>query len=162
MSADWKATATGSYLLLAEKLTGLGIRFAESRWIVETYPVTEPPIEPQLVVTKEWWGPAIGRWRNRLLVEAKEKTLPKLLATKKTHELVDFATKLEKTTLDLTHERELAKDEAQALVEKNQPADKEGRSPDVLRELAHVYEERIEVLKAILAAVRDEITNRSR
>jgi len=98
----------------------------------------------------------------RLSVEAKGKTLPKLLAESKTSELAALRAKLEPDGARLAHEKELSKDKAQRLVEKNEAKTPEDETPDLLRELAIVYQERIEIVKVMLAAVQEEVANRGR
>jgi hypothetical protein len=103
--------------------------------------------------------PSIARARNRALLDAKAQSLPGLLRDKKTDELTSLTTQIEQVILDLNHESETCKDHAQQAVERgsagaNQVAD--------LRELSLAYKERIEVLKPILTAVKEEITNRNR
>jgi hypothetical protein len=121
---------------------------------------TDPPLEELLVTRDQSVGR--GRWENRALVAVKVKSLPKILSGSKTAELEALRLKIEQTALDLAHEKELAKDKAQRLVEKNQAATAGGESADELREIALVYQERIEILKAILAGIQEEVANRGR
>ncbi len=116
----------------------------------------------------------LARARNRALVAAKNQQLPTMLRAEKTPELSDLVVKIEQTILDLNHECEVAKDQAQQSVATDAPADtlgqeRNGRSntspaPGVseLRGLAICYRERIELLKPILAALKEEISNRNR
>jgi tetratricopeptide (TPR) repeat protein len=99
---------------------------------------------------------AVARWRNRTLVEAKNTLLPNLLRDSKTRELSGLVTKIEQLILDLSHESEVAKDRAQQAVEKG------SGTAAGHRELSLIYKERIEVLKPILAAIKEEIANRSK
>jgi hypothetical protein len=119
---------------------------------------------------------AVARERNHALVAAKIRQLPAILRESKTDELTAFLVKIEQTTLDLDHECEVAKDHAQQSVaaggtpESAQRGDSRGgASPavnginlDELRGLAICYRERIELLKPIAAAIKEEIANRSR
>ncbi len=100
----------------------------------------------------------LARERNRYLIAAKNAQLPAMLRDWKTDQLAAFVVKLEQAILDLNHESEVAKDRAE------QSAASGGASPwvDEQRGLAISYRERIELLKPILAAVKDEISNRSR
>jgi len=100
----------------------------------------------------------LARERNRALVAAKNQQLPTILRDKKTGELATLVVKIEQTILDLNHECEVAKDQAQQTTATNGDA----RQIDDLRGLAICYRERIELLKSILTALKDEITNRSR
>jgi hypothetical protein len=79
-----------------------------------------------------------------------------LLREKKTTELTGLAVQIEQLILDLNHEAEMEKDRAQRALEQNPAVVEEHR------ELAVVYKERIEVLKPIGTAVKEEIANRSK
>jgi hypothetical protein len=100
----------------------------------------------------------LARARNRALVAAKITQLPVLLRDKKTDELSGLVVKIEQTILDLNHESEVAKDRAQQAMANNGPAGQ----IDELRGLTISYRERIELLKPILAALKEEIANRNR
>jgi hypothetical protein len=100
-----------------------------------------------------------ARARNRALVAAKELQLPAILREKKTDELSALVVRIEQTILDLNHECEVAKDQAQQSVA---GATANPSSIDELRGLAICYRERIELLKPIAAALKEEIANRGR
>jgi len=100
----------------------------------------------------------LARARNRALVAGKNQQLPAILRDKKTEELAALVVKIEQTILDLNHECEVAKDQAQQATAANGDA----RQTDELRGLAICYRERIELLKPILTALKEEIANRSR
>jgi hypothetical protein len=108
-----------------------------------------------LLVAKEAYV-MLARQRNRSLVAAKTLTLPKLLREKKTAELASLIVQIEQVILDLNHEAEMEKDRAQRAAEQDPEA------VEYHRELAIVYKERIEVLKPINAAIKEEIANRER
>ena len=99
-----------------------------------------------------------ARARNRAIIAAKNQQLPAMLRDRKTDELAAFVVKLEQTILDLNHESEVAKDRAQQAMANN------GNSGQIeeLRGLTISYRERIELLKPILAALKEEIANRNR
>ena len=101
----------------------------------------------------------LARARNRAIVASRSQQLSVILRANKTDELSDLAVKIEQTILDLNHECEIAKDRAQQSV-----AGAMGSltNLDELRGLDISYRERIELLKPILTALKDEITNRSR
>ena len=101
---------------------------------------------------------ALARERNRALVAAKTQQLPDILRNWKTDELTTLVVKIEQAILDLNHECEVAKDKAQQVTATNDDA----RQIDELRGLAISYRERIELLKPILTAVKEEIANRGR
>jgi hypothetical protein len=130
----------------------------------------------------------IVRERNRAIVAAKNEQLPGILRSWKTDQLSALVVKIEQTILDLNHECELAKDKAQQSVADGtsqnndtdvqstrmnvrgrglpvptgQPRDSATNSVDAQRDLSISYRERIELLKPILNALKDEIANRNR
>jgi hypothetical protein len=83
--------------------------------------------------------------------------LPTLLRDSKTSDLTALVIKIEQTILDLNHESELTKDHAQQVA-----TDGRGRQLDGIRGLGISYNERIELLKPIAAALKEEIANRNR
>ncbi len=131
---------------------------------------------------------AMARARNRAIIAAKTKQLPALLRDSRTDDLTALAVRLEQTVLDLNHESELAKDRAQQAVAdppassgtlsnffadggasgrghgRGQPGagPRSGPSVEDLRDLSISYRERIELLKPIAAAIKEEIANRNR
>lgn len=100
---------------------------------------------------------AVARERNRAIIAAKTTQLPSILRNTKTDELTALVVKIEQTILDLNHNSELAKDRAQQAA-----ASGASRQVDDLRELAISYRERIELLKPIATAIKEEIANRNR
>lgn len=102
---------------------------------------------------------ATARARNRAIIAAKTAQFPAILSGWKTEQLSALAVRIEQSILDLNHECEVAKDKAQQAVA-NAAADSEDL--DELRGLAICYRERIELLKPILAALKDEAANRGR
>jgi hypothetical protein len=119
---------------------------------------------------------SLARARNRAIVAAKTQQLPAILRENKTDELTALVVKIEQTILDLNHECEVAKDQAQQSVadgssENTRPARGERGNVsqttiptqfEETRGLAICYRERIELLKPILAALKEEIANRNR
>jgi len=116
---------------------------------------------------------AFARARNRALIAAKNQQLPAILRDSKTNELSALVVKIEQTIFDLNHESEVAKDRAQQATANpeassdrglGQPAAAAGSGPTVeeLRDLSISYRERIELLKPIAAALKEEIANRNR
>jgi len=104
-------------------------------------------------------APGEARARNVALLNAKNQSLPSLLRDKKNADLAALTTRVEQVILDLNHESETSKDRAQQVVERgsggaNQVAE--------MRELAVAYKERIEILKPILAAIKEETANRNK
>jgi len=112
--------------------------------------VDEPPLE-DFIDTPDISGPDWAdnlRWSNGVLLEAKNRSLMKLLKERSGDELLKLSTRIEKTILDLSALAEKAKDNAQSIVEKGQG------NPAADRELSVMCRQRIEILKPILAAVK--------
>lgn len=99
-----------------------------------------------------------ARARNRALIAAKNRDLSVLLKEKETAGLAELVTRVEQTILDLNHESEVAKDKAQQAAATNG----DPQQLDEWRGLSISYRERIELLKPILAALKEEIANRGR
>lgn len=95
------------------------------------------------------------RERNRAIIAAKNRELASLLRDSPTSDLQGLVVRLEQLILDLNHESELLKDRAQ------EAAANQG-DVATLRSLAISYRERIELIKPILAATKDEIVQRDR
>ncbi len=149
-SGNWMPE-TG-YLRRAKSLTAVSVLMdngVPAKVAMRT--VDEPPLE-EFIETPDLSGADQAqtlRWSNGVLLEAKNKSLQKILKEKTGEELLALATRIEKSILDLSEQAERAKDSAQTKVEKGQgdPA------PD--RELSVLCRQRIEVLKPILAAIKD-------
>jgi hypothetical protein len=109
-----------------------------------------------MLVAKEASVP-VARQRNRNLVAAKTLILTDLLRDGKTQELKALAIRIEQVILDLSHEAEMETERAQRTVESGS-----GNNVDRNREFAVLYKERIEVLKPVLAAIKEEIANRGK
>jgi len=101
---------------------------------------------------------SLARERNRLIIAAKNQQLPAMLRERKTAELTNVVISIEQAIMDLDHESEVAKDRAQQAMANNGNAGQ----IDELRGFAISYRERIELLKPILSALKEEIANRSR
>ncbi len=102
-----------------------------------------------------------ARARNRAIIAAKTAQFPAILSGWKTDKLSALAVRIEQTILDLNHECEVAKDQAQESIA-NRGEAKKTASLEELRGLAISYRERIELLKPLLVALKEEIANRSR
>ena len=89
------------------------------------------------------------RWSNGILLQIKNGPLAAELAAKSPQELGELTTRIETALLDLNERVGRANDRAQQAIEK-------GESPDAQRELAVVYRQRGEVLKAVLQMVRQQ------
>jgi len=147
----WQPIA--GYLRWAEKLTTLSVLLEDglpSKVVVRT--IEEPPLEDFIEIPDMLGsdGAAYLRWNNGVLLEAKNRSLPRLLREKSRDELLSLVTHIEKAILNVSEQAEQAKDRAQAKVEKGQG----DQAPD--RELAILCRQRIEILKPILAAMKQE------
>lgn len=100
---------------------------------------------------------AMARERNRLIIAAKNQQLPAILRESKTEELTGLVIDLEQAILDLDHESELNKDQAQQAAANGTT----GQMND-LRSLSISYREQIDLLKPMLTALKEEIANRNR
>lgn len=113
-------------------------------------PVEQPPLADFIDVPEtrpEAAAPV--RWSNGILLQIKNGPLAAELAAKPLPELRDLITRLESSLLDLNERVGRANDRAQQAIEK-------GENPEALRELAVVYRQRGEILKAVLQMVRQE------
>ncbi|MDW7646052.1 MAG: hypothetical protein SCI25_13540 [Desulfuromonadales bacterium] len=151
----WKPV-TG-YLRSARSLTAASVLLENgSPAQVILRPVSEPPVE-DFIDTPELSGKSAAemlRWSNNMLLEAKNRSLPKTLREGSMDDLLGLVTRIERAALDLNEQSERAKDRAQAMVEKGEgdPA------PD--RELAILCRQRLDVLRPILGALQQEIALR--
>jgi hypothetical protein len=87
-------------------------------------------------------------------LQSKNRTLTMLLREARTEDLQALVELAERAILDSNHQAETLKDRAHGRIELGGPG------ADLLRELSFAYKERIEVLKPVLAAIRDEMENR--
>lgn len=149
----------------AQSLRGLATRAAISRFAADAaarerlralLAADRPePLELEaLLTTKETFVPR-ARWRTRQLIRVKNETLEATLSEAKASELRALSSKLEACMVDLSHEAEVAKDLAEGSLAK-------GEASDEARALSLVYNERIEVLRPILGAVKGELDARAR
>lgn len=148
-SGVWRPQS--GYLRLARTLTSLSVLLDNnipSKAVVRTY--SEPPLT-DFLDTPDLGGYArndVLRWSNGVLLDAKNRSLDRLLREESREDLLSLVTRIERAILDLNEKSEQAKDQAQAKVEKGQgdPA------PD--REFSLLCRQRIEILKPILAALK--------
>lgn len=111
---------------------------------------------------------ASARERNRAIIVAKNMQLPSLLRDSKTSDLTALVIKIEQAVLDLNHESEVANDRAQRMAAGNDrtrgsvAANGGAQGIEEIRGLAISYQERIELLKPIAVALKEEIANRNR
>lgn len=120
--------------------------------------VNEPPLEDFVPLPPDSGDDRVVaenmRWSNRVLLQAKNRSLPTLLKDKSTGELLDLVTLVEHAFLDLNRMSELAKDRAQKAVA-------DGADGGAARELSLTCRERGDIMKPILAALKQEVAGRS-
>ena len=117
-------------------------------------PVEQPPLADFLdVPDTRPESAAPVRWSNGILLQIKNGPLAAELAAKSQQELGELTTRIETALLDLNERVGRANDRAQQAIGK-------GESPEALRELAVVYRQRGEVLKAVLQMVRQQTVAR--
>jgi len=97
---------------------------------------------------------ALLRWSNGVLLDAKNRSLPKILSEENRDGLMNLVTRIEHAILELSEKSEQAKDRAQRILEKG-----EG-DPEPERELSLICRQRIEIMKPILAAIKQEVALR--
>ncbi|TSK04257.1 MAG: hypothetical protein FPO08_18160 [Geobacter sp.] len=118
--------------------------------------VSEPPLEDFLSVQTaagDLETAEAMRWSNKVLLKAKNRSLPGLLQQKSTPDLLDLITQVENSFLDLNRMAETAKDRAQKAVA-------DGGDGGTARELSLTCRERGDILKPILAAMKQEVARR--
>ncbi|TGU75214.1 hypothetical protein E4633_07130 [Geomonas terrae] len=118
--------------------------------------VSEPPLEDFLSVQTaagDLETAEAMRWSNKVLLQAKNRSLPGLLQQKSTPDLLDLITQVENSFLDLNRMAETAKDRAQKAVA-------DGGDGGTARELSLTCRERGDILKPILAAMKQEVARR--
>ncbi|MFP5431214.1 MAG: hypothetical protein ACLGHE_09565 [Gammaproteobacteria bacterium] len=123
---------------------------------VVVMPVDNPPvgdfIDPPVGSDQVAAGPV--RWSNGMLLHIKNSSLAAELRALPITELQLLTTRLESAMLDLNERTGRANDRAQAAMEK-------GENPEPLREMATVYRQRGEIMKAIVGQVRQETALRN-
>jgi len=141
------------YLRTARSLTAASVLMENgvpSKVVVRA--VAEPPLAdfidtPDLSTADR---NEILRWNNGILLDAKNRSLDKVLREESREGLLVMVTRIEQSILDLSERSEQAKDRAQSMVEKGQG------DPAPERELSVLCRQRIEVLKPILGALKQE------
>jgi hypothetical protein len=157
--ADGRWQPVPAYLRRAAKglvsVTALLENGAPGRLVVTE--VDEPPLEDFIPLPAETAGDQETAqqmaWSNRVLLQAKNRILPGLLKAKPTGELLDLITQVENAFLDLNRMAELAKDRAQKGVA-------DGGDGGAARELSLICRERVDILKPILVAMKQEVAAR--
>lgn len=153
---DWQATP--QYLWKTKTMCRATAVIEKGKPVhAEITEVNEPRIEElaEIQTTDVTRGAEYIRWRTGVLLQAKTRTLPKLLKGNATQQLQELFIKVEQAVLNCSHEADLAKNRAQQAVEK-------GGDPAKDREWSLIYNEHLAVLNAILAALKEELANRLR
>jgi len=148
-SGAWRPV--NAYLRMARTLTTVSALMENnlpSKVVVRV--IDEPPLAdfidtPDLSAADR---NAVLRWSNGVLLDAKNRSLEKIMREENREGLLGLVTRIERAILDLNEKSEQAKDQAQAKVEKGQG------DPAPERELSLLCRQRIEVLKPILAAIK--------
>jgi hypothetical protein len=122
--------------------------------------VEAPPLEDFLAFTSPSLATEhtvrVAEWRTAILVQIKNATLPSVLRETAEKDLVSLTTRIETLCLDLASAAGEAKDRGQRMLEANRG------DPSTERALARALLARIEVLKPMLAAIKQERINRQR
>ena len=142
--------------LRANLASGLAMKAREEAELAEIAGLKTASLADLLVASDR--NTTLARERNRAIIAAKNQQLPAILRDSKAAELSALVVKIEQTILALNHESEVAKDRAQQATATNGDA----RQIEELRGLTISYRERIELLKPILTALKEEIANRGR
>lgn len=118
-------------------------------------PVTEPPLEDFIDIATVPANELVDyiNWSNGALLLVKNATLPALVAEKSKDELIQLVTRLEQTVLDLSSKAEVAKDQAQQIIENK-------GDPTGARALSIAYQQRIGVFRPIVAAIKQGIVQK--
>jgi len=155
-SGAWRPV--NAYLRMARTLTTVSVLMENnmpSQVVVRA--IDEPPLA-DFIDTPDLSGAdrnAVLRWSNNVLLDAKNRSLPKVLREESHEGLLGLVTRTEQSILDLSEKSEQAKDRAQSMVEKGQG------DPAPERELAVLLRQRIEVLKPILGAIKQAAAARN-
>lgn len=114
-------------------------------------PVDNPPLNDFIdpPVAADQMAAAPVRWSNGILLHIKNSSLAGEVRALPLADVQQLLTRLETAMLDLNERAGRANDRAQAAIEK-------GESPDAWREMATVYRQRLEILKAVTGLVRQE------
>lgn len=108
--------------------------------------VTEPPLE-DFIDLPENAGADDIRWSNRILIEAKNTSLLRLMQQGTRPELARLITRIEKNVLNLNEKAQMADSRVQQIVVN-------GGDPKETNEMAVLYRQRITILEAVLSALK--------
>ncbi len=153
--SDGRWQPVTGYIHLCAQLTAVSVLMDQgvpSKAVLR--PVENPPLEDFLDtpdLSKKDRDEDL-RWSNDILLMAKNRTLPSLLQEKSRDDLLDMVTRIEKTVLDLNEKATQANDRAQDMVVKG------AGDPTPKRNLAILLRQRIEILKPILGAIKQELS----
>ncbi|MBI2931317.1 MAG: hypothetical protein HYY16_06675 [Planctomycetes bacterium] len=149
-TGEWHPSA--SYILLNQKLFRVQATFENGLPSkVDTQLIHAPALDDVLVVqdASAWRV----RARNQALVLAKDRTLPRLLRDATTQEIKGLAQRVEEVTAGVEREH-------QGIQERVQQAPQD--DVDAVKELAQAYRQRLDAVKAMLAAIQAELAKRAK
>ena len=112
--------------------------------------VDEPALDDfiDLPVAPKHKAMQVTHWSNGVLLQVKNRTLPRMIQEKSSADLLDRVTRIEKAILDLDLHAEQLKNRAQVIIEQGQG------DGSVERDLAILFKQRIEIFKSILSALK--------
>lgn len=108
--------------------------------------VTEPPLEDFIDLPGGYTAKDI-RWSNRILIEAKNTNLLRLMRYGARPELTGLITRIEKNVLSLNEKAQMADSRVQQIVVN-------GGDPQAANEMAVLHRQRITILEAVLSALK--------
>ncbi|MBX3471704.1 MAG: hypothetical protein KF878_33025 [Planctomycetes bacterium] len=115
------------------------------------------PADPAAFLVSEETHAPRARWRTRRLIAWSNAALEGWAAEARAAELREVLTRVQTSAADLSHRAQVLRDEAETLVARG--ADREASAA---RELSLACLERVEALRPLLGAVRDELEARAR
>ena len=154
---DGKWQPVTAYLRSIKKLTAAGVLLVDGRPSkVVIRKVDKPPLEDFIELPQKSTVDYI-RWSNRILVEIKNSTLPRLTQEKNPEHLIKLVTRIEKAVLELNERAQMADSRVQQMVV-------EGKGADTTQsnELSVLCRQRIAIFKPILSALKQAVVARGR
>ncbi|MFV9646162.1 MAG: hypothetical protein ACNYWU_10095 [Desulfobacterales bacterium] len=146
-----------SYLRSIKELTAAGVLLVDgkpSKVVIKK--VAEPPLEDFIELRNNLTIDNI-RWSNLILVEVKNRTLPRLMRERNPEYLINLVTRIEKAVLNLNEQAQMADSRVQEMVV-------EGKGADTTQanELSVLCRQRIAIFKPILSALKQAVAAKGR
>ncbi len=144
---NWRPV-TG-YLRSIKELTAAGVLLVDGKPAkVVIKKIAEPPLEDFIELPQK---STVGniRWSNRILVEIKNSTLPRLMRERNPEHLIGLVTRIEKAVLELNEQAQMADSQVQQMVVEGSGAD-----TTQANELSVLCRQRIAIFKPILSALK--------